>query len=89
MTCIEIGHSRQLIDKAEARLAYQLMTVRRLGLDVDPRFAATANETLALMEARLTRLRANHASLLEERGQRPPPSAASQAEPNGSEGCLP
>ena len=65
---IEIGHSRLLIDKAEARLAYQQATVRRLGFDVDPRFAATANETLMLMEAKLAKLRADHASLLEERG---------------------
>ena len=72
----EIGHSRTLIAKAEARLAYQRETVRRLGFDVDPRFASIANETLALMETRLSRLRANHVSLLMEEPRRQAPASA-------------
>ena len=77
----DVQHSRSLVDKAEARLARHLETVHRLGFDRDPRFAAIANETLALMQERLSRLRANHASLLEDQGRPSPIHAASQHAP--------
>ena len=60
----EIEFSTDRIDKAEARAAHQRSVVDKLRWGEHPRFATLAEDTLNLMEARVSQLQKSHRALL-------------------------
>ena len=64
---IEIKFSKDQIERAVARVIHQQSVVDKLRWGEDPRFATLAEDTLTLMEARVSQLQKGHRDLLAAR----------------------
>ena len=60
----EVEHMNYQIEKAELRLSYQKVVVKKLGFDAEPRYADLANDLLAMMENRISLLHKRRDALL-------------------------